>query len=340
MRIISLFALSVVACGFSPGLSSSDAPPSGPDASHHDAEIPDSPVPLDAFVPQDAPSCTGTSLQCGLHATCEVIGNVPQCKCDSGYTGIGSDCTAIDACATANGGCGQEYCTSSMGSATCHVAATCADLAGFGDSIPGTGADVTLFWNGDSSKPWTAFCSGGGSGGLEYLELGATSNFGQYSAGGHTSGQADGGGGVGSNVTTTFTKVRIVPATAVLDIADLSYATSVGKLYHPNTGANIKVTSMPFGVAMDCNGNNPIIGVANIDVSNTQFTIDVTQFVVSGAAGAGGGTTPATSTSKQIAITGGGNCGWNAPNGAPGNPFNPGPSWGSGGQVLSVTYSP
>ena len=40
-----------------------------------------------------------------------------------------------------------------------------------------------------------------------------------------------------ATVTTTFTKVRLDPATLTVDIGDLSFASSTGSLTHPDAGA-------------------------------------------------------------------------------------------------------
>jgi hypothetical protein len=109
-----------------------------------------------------------------------------------------------------------------------------------------------------------------------------------------------------------------------IDIDDQTYATSSGgQLTHGSSG--ISVTSMPYGVAMDCDNNYSSTGVAKIDLTGTPFVVTNT-FADHGnksagsAADANGG--------RQVAISGGGYCGWDAPsayavNGPQGNPFNP-----------------
>jgi len=173
----------------------------------------------------------------------------------------------------------------------------------------GAGSDstVTLYVVGNADQPWTAFCHAG----LEYLAV-SGSNFGQYTQSMKSP---------GTNVRTTYTKLRIDPVDLEVDICDQTFATSTGSLRHdPANNPNLPpVTSMPVGVAMDCGGNKSASGAANVDVSGTPFAISSTW--KPGGNKTGGNTMPS-SNGRALAITGGGDCGWNAPNGSPGNPFN------------------
>ena len=145
----------------------------------------------------------------------------------------------------------------------------------------------------------------------------AAENFSQYTAG---------GGSAGSNVKTNYTKVRIDPATLKIDTNDKRYATSVGALTH----GGMPVTSMPYATAMGC-VNNSANGLANIDLTGTQFAIATGALVASNALGM---TTPTPNGQvRAVSMTGGGNCGWNAPSGAF-NPFN------NSGSPLSLVYFP
>ncbi len=103
----------------------------------------------------------------------------------------------------------------------------------------------------------------------EYLTLvntGGDFNFGQYTAGGASP---------GTNVRTSFTKVRIDPATLLVDIGDLTFATSTGELIHANGGP---VTTAPYAVALDCSGGSGLTGLANIDLTGTPFAVKGTFF--------------------------------------------------------------
>lgn len=146
----------------------------------------------------------------------------------------------------------------------------------------------------------------------EYIDLAATgpdANFSQYTAGGASPGK---------NVRTTFTRLRIDPATLSVDIGDLTFASSTGSLRHGST----TVTSMPYGVAMSCTSPQSANGVGNIDLEGTPFQVDST-FVSGGFQAAG---SAAVSPDQQmVALKGGGYCGWITPAPALFNPFNPSP---------------
>ncbi|ACU38313.1 hypothetical protein KCV87_33380 [Actinosynnema pretiosum subsp. pretiosum] len=144
----------------------------------------------------------------------------------------------------------------------------------------------------------------------EYLDLpdtGGKGNFSQYTAGGASP---------GTTVRTTFTKLRVDPATLTADIGDLTFATSTGGLALGST----TVTSMPYATAMSCDATAS--GVASIDLRGTAFAVSDT-FQVGGFAASG--TAVLAPDGQSADLTGGGYCGWNVP--APGfyNPTNPQP---------------
>jgi hypothetical protein len=290
-------------CGFSiqtGGAPADDAPGSGSDAGFDAIEI-DAPAPI---------ACG--DLMCDGHATC--LENPARCQCLAGYTGDGITCSDVDECAVANGGC-PGACANSSGSFVCYVPTTCNEIA---VRVPGfTGGPRTLYFAGDTNQPWTASCEGSSTMWKEYLSLSAA-NYSQYTA-----------DGSGTNVRTTFTRVRILPATAKIDIADQTHATSVGSLMHGGT----QVTSMPFAVAMDCAGNNSNTGIARIDLTATPFVIS-DPFQLRGSQP--DGDVVSTNNGRQVSLTGGGNCGWNAPSPAPFNPFNQ----ITDGDILDISYAP
>ncbi|WP_459723035.1 GON domain-containing protein [Actinophytocola sp. KF-1] len=138
----------------------------------------------------------------------------------------------------------------------------------------------------------------------EYVTLNAQ-NFSQYTAGGASP---------GSDVRTTFSKVRIDPATLTVDIADLTFATSTGQLRHGGD----TVTAMPYGVAMACTGGPS--GVGRVDLTGTAFVLADT-FVIGGNGPSGEAVERA--DGRAADLTGGGFCGWINPAPVLYNPYNP-----------------
>ena len=99
----------------------------------------------------------------------------------------------------------------------------------------------------------------------EYIDLvktGYGANFSQYTAGGASP---------GTNVRTMFKRLRINPASLTVDIGDLTFASSTGSLMHSGT---VKVTSMPYGVAMSCTAPQAANGTGNIDLRYTPFQVN------------------------------------------------------------------
>jgi len=141
---------------------------------------------------------------------------------------------------------------------------------------------------------------------IEYLLLpaGEAENFSQYTAGGASD---------GSSVRTEFAAVRLDLETLTVDMADYTFATSSGALWHSGADA---VEDMPFGVAMSCTGYDD--GVAQIDLMGTPLAVD-DDWAPGGYNG--DGSADFTSGDQVVEITGGGYCGWNFP-GATYNPFN------------------
>ena len=116
-----------------------------------------------------------------------------------------------------------------------------------------------------------------------------------------------------------FRKLRINPASLTVDIGDLTFASSTGSLMH---SGSVKVTSMPYGVAMSCTAPQAANGTGNIDLRYTPFQVN-NAFTVGGSNAKG---SAAVTQDKQLVnLAGGGYCGWIAPAAGLFNPFNPKP---------------
>ncbi|HTR52748.1 MAG TPA: GON domain-containing protein [Kofleriaceae bacterium] len=201
----------------------------------------------------------------------------------------------------------------------CYTPTSCAEAQAHGQPA---NADTTLYANGNATQPWTAYCNGAD----EYLTVAAVNNYGQYAAGGASS---------GTTVTTNYSKLRIDPTSWKIDVNDETFAmSSGGPLTHGSSG--LEVQSMPLAVAMDCVTNYSATGLAEIALGGTPFVV-TNRWTDFGNKGSGSATA---SDSATISITGGGFCGWDAPVGyvgtTGGNPFNPtGVS-----ATVAVSYAP
>ncbi len=261
------------------------------------------------------------ALQCDPHAMCVdgTGGANATCACTTGFSGDGMTCTDVDECASANGGC-QAACQNTMGSHVCYAPQTCADLVAH--AVASAGTSQMLYLDADPSKPWTVFCSPTNT---EYIAVNAN-NVSKYE---------HGGASPGTDVVTTFSKVRFVVATKKIDISDRDYAVDNGGMVN-HSGNGTMVTSMPLGIAMNCKATND---------KSTRATVDLTgsHFAMTGAAafaGAGSSHNQATAMSnnnQKAVIDGGGFCGWNAPVNTPNNPFNDNVD-ATNGQLLALVY--
>jgi hypothetical protein len=178
--------------------------------------------------------------------------------------------------------------------------------------------EFTLYVRGQADSPWTAWCQNMAGTPSEYLTLtrtGADTNFAQYTAGGSSA--------PGTNVRTTYTRLRVDPVTLQVLTGDQRFSTSTGALSHGST----RVTSMPFGVAMSCNGTR---APANIDLRGTPFAVAPSQLVLGGWRPVG--STDPREANQVYSLQGGGSCGWNGPVGSF-NPFN------QSGAPLQLYYS-
>jgi YD repeat-containing protein len=141
----------------------------------------------------------------------------------------------------------------------------------------------------------------------EYLTLVHTesgANFARYATGGAQS---------GTDAITTYTKVRLDPATLKINTGDRSFATSVGS----NSGAGGTETAVSYGWAGSCKAPYDSSGTANIDLRGTPFTVNDTWTLPGLPLGydSAGVTTDRYRDKRVLDITGGGYCGWNVPTG-------------------------
>ncbi|MCP3102318.1 Vps62-related protein [Myxococcus sp. K15C18031901] len=161
--------------------------------------------------------------------------------------------------------------------------------------------EFVLYYEGNRSKPWMAYCHGMAGTPAEYLTLPESSlfsNVSEYAAGVHSP---------GTTVRTVFHKLRIDPFTLRVRAWDKTFTTSTGRLTHAGTGP--VVTVMPYATAMACTGGAS--GRATVDLRGTPFILPYSAFAVDGWARAGIETRE---PGDQVAtLTGGGACGWNGP---------------------------
>ncbi|HEY0481522.1 MAG TPA: GON domain-containing protein [Kofleriaceae bacterium] len=300
----ALVVLWLAACGFT---SHSESP----------ALIDGAPPVIDT--PIDTPAVGCGALTCDPNATCTTSG-AAACVCKLGFTGDGLTCRDIDECASQKGGCPAE-CTNTPGSFACYAPATCAEIKAH---VPAaTDGDYALYLGGSPGKPWKGYCAGMATRPLEYLSL-SGANSAQYSRGGAST---------GTDVKTTYSKVRFDPTTMKIDITDRTFASSMGTILH---SGNTPVTSMPYGVAMDCRGAGSKAGVAMIDLTSTAFALTgAAEFAVGG--NQPGSDLQLSAANQKATISGGGFCGWNAPAGVPVNPFN---NNVTSGLLLGLVYQP
>jgi hypothetical protein len=124
--------------------------------------------------------------------------------------------------------------------------------------------DYTIWPN---NQEFVVYCHDMAGTPREYLTLvntGGFYNYAQYTAGGASP---------GTTVTTHYDKVRLDPTTLLVHIGDQTFANSVGELLH---SGDDEVTSMPYGVAMDCIGSSSTTGRANVDLRGLPFEVDDT----------------------------------------------------------------
>jgi hypothetical protein len=201
--------------------------------------------------------------------------------------------------------------TNGIGYASCQEIRDALPDAPNGDYLINNGGNV-----------FQVYCDNMDSAPVEYLTLwNQGQNYAQYTAGGASS---------GTDVRTHYSRVRLLPDTLQIDISDQRYSSSTGSLTHGAT----EVTSMPYGVAMDCLNLGSNQGVARIDLRETPLVVSDT-FMTCGYYPAGSWTF--SEEHQVVDLTGGGYCGWVQP-AAPGclaTPFN---DAGGAQPILELSY--
>jgi hypothetical protein len=189
---------------------------------------------------------------------------------------------------------------------------SCADVKAANPAA--TDGNYSIFPIGLRSAQVRVFCADMAGTPKEYLNLlhSSGANFASYFAGGASP---------GTTVVTHYSKIRFNPApvtlnplTYVVNIADETYTVTTGQLCHSSSAtpcpSDSFVTYVPYGVAFDCVGDGMAHGMANVDLRGTDFKI-VDTYTPQGFAPTGA-TTPSHG-GRELDVTGGGFCGWNAP---------------------------
>jgi hypothetical protein len=153
----------------------------------------------------------------------------------------------------------------------------------------------TLYLAGNALRPWSAYCKGMAATPSEYLPL-------------RNTGSANFANSVDPNnsVTTSYFRVRIDPVKLLVDINDVTFASSIGK--------QGSATAWPYGTAGCCilNGTR---GVSNIDLRGTPFAVAPTQFVSDGSNFIGNPNVAAaySANNQVVVLQANGDCGWTVP---------------------------
>ncbi|RJS25664.1 hypothetical protein DRW03_04045 [Corallococcus sp. H22C18031201] len=282
-----------------------------------------------------AADCGGSCNACNLGTYCD---NDAQCAsgASNGYQCVSASCkdlklspgeSDIDCGTACFTGCAQGqkcFVDADCGAGSCVAGvcknqwfSSCAERHAADPAQPD--GDSVLYVGSDPQKRWTAYCVDMAGTPKEYLTLQNTTNanFSQYTAGGASP---------GTNLRTSFAKVRIDPVTLQIDPGDRTFATSTGSVAHSQT----TIASLPYGAAMDCLTSGSTAGVANLDFTGLPFVAAPDQFAVNGFQS--NGTTTYGGGGRTVDLTGGGYCGWNAVNGS--NPLaNP-------NKGLQLVYTP
>ena len=139
-----------------------------------------------------------------------------------------------------------------------------------------TDGPQTLYYQGDKSMPWPAFCAAMASDSpKEFLELaqhtasGSPANYSEFAELPNTE------PALGFHVSTHYGKVRINPDTLAIDITNTSF---INREFAPADGDHVSVAlgqqidTMPYGAAMECGygldaTGQPVTANGNVDLT-------------------------------------------------------------------------
>lgn len=151
-----------------------------------------------------------------------------------------------------------------LASASLSAAAQLApDCAAIHEVNPAAGDGEYLISPG--GKTFSVYCHDMAGSPREYLTLVNTGGGYNYSTHGNV------GGGAPTPVTTHYSRVRIDPATLLVNIGDQTFSTSDG---FDCCYGNTPVTSMPYATAGSCDDRFGLLGTANVDLTGTPFIVD------------------------------------------------------------------
>lgn len=223
-----------------------------------------------------------------------------------------TDCPPAAPSCSGDGPC--DLASPACGPALGPMPKSCAELQQLGNQIDG---DYTLYVNGFTDSPYTAFCYNMATTPTEYLTLSAAAmaNVGRYSAALPT-----------VAVTTEYQRARFDPSKLQIICDDQTFTTP-SKVTLPYNG--MSVSAVPFGVAIACVGSS---AVGRIDLSGTAFAVPMNALAVSG--GSPGQTQAKFSMNDQVVVLAAqGSCGHLSPTPLASQQLSP-----SSGQRLQLKY--
>lgn len=163
--------------------------------------------------------------------------------------------------------------------------------------------DYTIYPAGNAAQPLPIYCHNLADTPLEYLSLPTSDETANYALT-----RADDSNYLGRDVLTIYQKIRLDPATLIVDLTDTTFATSTGSI---NDG---QIHNTPYGTAAGCRGSLAL-GAANINLTGTPLTIAPDQpFALQGDSPVGQ-PIDIQANGQIINLVGGGRCGYLAPDG-------------------------